>query len=339
MNFYLIGIDHNGASLEIREALHKKRKAIDAFLAQRFPGRHAVLSTCNRIEIYGSARNTKENEERLGAFLKHFPEFSRYGYAEMETGRILTHLVRLASGLKSQVKGEVEILQQLDVLHQSRSFPEELFGLWRNAIRLGRYIRLETGLNDGGRNIASVIFGDILASVNHDRRIKVAVIGTGKIASLFALNNRSEIKISFMANKNHKRAEVLASLANGEALSMEDLPKLIATADVIISATKSPHFIIKGSLPGIRKRITPLYIYDLAVPRDVDPQIGSIDGVILKDTGKLAALFERFNRQIEDRLNLAEYMAEEAAKYETGDLYGMEIENRNTAEHARHKTG
>jgi len=326
MNFYLIGIDHNSAALEVREAVHRKRKAIETFLAAYRFGVYALLSTCNRIEVYVASANAREAYVRTRLFLRHFPEFSKYGYAETKSEHVLRHLVRLSAGLESEIKGETQILEQLDSLHSEHSFPEGLFRLWHDAIRLGRYIRLEAGLNDGGRNIAAAVFDDIFKHVDHDRRIEIAVIGTGSVASLFALNGRPEARISFIANKNHRKAKELALLANGKAFSLEALPDILLTRDVIISATKSPHFILKDGLPGaIAGRKGPLYIYDLAVPRDIDPKIGRIDGIILKDIEDLKDSFKEYNRKIEDRLCLAEYITEEAVKHNAENIDDTEI--------------
>ncbi len=341
MNFYLIGIDHRTASLDVREDIYRKRRYVQDFWAEHSSQKIAILTTCNRFEIYGIAKDTEEAERHIDIFNKEFPGFLENLYLKLGEYAVFHHALRLACGLESQLHGEEEILAQVDAWHNQKSFPEALFKLWRDAIWMARYIRLEAHLNERKYNIATLVLGDISRQINHDKRIEIVIIGTGKIAELFASNFTPEARFSFVANKNYSKAKWLANRAGGEAFSFRDLPELFLSADAVVSATASPHFIFRaGDLSDIiAKRARPIHLYDVAMPRDIDPAVGEIKNVILKNTEDLSGLFREYNERVSHNINLAAYLIEEAVARYRGAGHEESFKGRNTAQLIGDKTG
>lgn len=314
MSLYLIGIDYKNAPIDVRESIYGARKEMGPL----------VFATCNRVEVYAQAA------DEVG---RKFPAFLKYGYIKNGEKEVLKHILRLAVGLESQLKGELQILSQLDAWRKNNALPRETANLFEKAIQAARYIRLEAGLNDAGTNIAAITLDDIIRNVDHDRRIELAVVGTGKVAQLFAAHHRPEARVTFLANKNYATAERLATESGGAASRLRDLKEVFINADAIVSATSSPHFVIrKKEIAEVASgRGRPLYIYDLAVPRDVDPGILELPGVILKNSEALAGIFEEYNNRISQKIALAEYLVEEILRWEEADINAKYIKDRHAA--------
>ncbi len=340
MNFYLTGIDYRSSPLDRRERIYRKRRAIAGFWAAHSSQQAAILITCNRFEIYGIAEDIAEAKRHIDIFSREFPEFAKDGYTKLGKEHVFRHALRLASGLKSQLKGEGEILEQLNAWCNQPGFPLELFRLWNEAIWDAQYIRLEARLNERKYNIATLVLEDIFEHVHHDKRIEIAIVGTGKVAELFASNSAPEARFSFIANKNYLKARQLAGRVRGEVFSFDDLPDIILKVDAIVSATASPHFILrKDGLSTIAaKRANALYLYDVAMPRDIDPKVGEIKNIILKNTEDLAGLFLKYNESIDHRINLAAYLVEEAVERHKG-AFDEDVTGRNTTQLIGNKTG
>ena len=316
MIFYLIAADYKTASFEIREELYRQRRAIAAFWAALAPQQSAVFTTCNRIEIYAAAKNFSEARRQTSVFMKNFVGFcgnSRMVYAKEN---VFKHILRLACGLESQLQGELQIVEQLEAWLCKDSFAQNLRELAQRALNLSKEIRSRSGLDISRNNLATIVYSDIKKHVDNDGRYDIIILGTGKIAGLFAEFRPENARLYFAAHRNFSKAKLLAQAAGGEAVSLQEMDGLIAKTDVVISATKSPHFVLHLNLIAriLLERNKPLYLYDLGIPRDIDPKIGSLRGVILKGLEGLRPLIEEYNSLIQDRLNLAEYLCGEAIK-------------------------
>jgi len=285
VTFYLIGIDHKVAPIGIREAAYWKRPHIAEQLAKYGAGRAVVLSTCNRFEIYGIAEDRAEAELKIGSLKSRFEPIFNNSYAAYGTKNMLGHLVSLAAGLKSQMIGELEIYGQLGAWALSDGFPKELAALVHDALLSSHDVRMKSGSNHTENNIAVSLYDQILKAHNSDDLLNVVVAGTGKIAGLLAAYRPRDVRICFAAHKNILRAGELAGIAGGRAIFLKDLPQMLLSADVLISATSSPHRVFGKNyfsrIAAVREK--DLYIYDLAVPRDVEPVVKDINGMILKN--------------------------------------------------------
>jgi glutamyl-tRNA reductase len=160
-------------------------------------------------------------------------------------------------------------------------------------------IRIEHGLNRPEKNIAVHIYDRVLAETEPDRLLNMIVLGTGSIASLFADYKPRDVRLSFAARKNILKAAGLAERSGGSAFLLQELPGRLVDADVLISATASPHRILGknyfSKIAMLRKK--DLHVYDLALPRDIEPAVKGIEGIILKNIDEVAA-----NADIKNRL-------------------------------------
>lgn len=325
MSFYLIGIDYQKADIGLREELYRRRKDIGGFwhtLGQE----PAILSTCNRFEIYLCANSGLSG--CLSQFYRRFIYFYDYGYYEFDETRIFRHALRLGCGLESQIKGEPQILEQIDSWRLN--IPAEFSRIWQKAVLEARDIRLFAGLNLPDENLATFTYQDLTRGLFWTGKLRIVVIGTGRIAGLLAKHRPRQAYLTFATHKHRARAEDLAGYTGGSAISLQDLPEALADADALISATSSPHFILGAEeiLEVMLRRKNPFYIYDLAIPRDIEPAAGELKGVVLKNLDGLEQLFHEHRQLIGQNLYLAEYLVEERAKD-----YEKNIQNRDASQH------
>jgi glutamyl-tRNA reductase len=307
MYFYLIGVDYNSLAIDTREKFYHARKAISGFWAGRIPYEATILVTCNRIEIYGLAGCADDALGHIAAFSRDFPDFSKYACLKFGEAQVFRHALRLASGLESQINGEPQILSQLNSWKITGGLPFPLKALWDEAISLSEKIRSASGLDRAAGNIAALIYGDIAERMRSKEIREIVIMGTGKIAELFAEQRPPKAHLTFVAHKNYKKAETLAESSGGEALPLQDLPHIITKADAVISVTSSPHYILKKEHfndYSVRREHS-LHVYDLAIPRDAEPEIAAIDGVLLQNLDDLGRIFSRYNESMRERVELA----------------------------------
>ncbi len=314
MNFYLIGVDYQSAKIKIREKLLGLRRQVESFWQDK--GRpFAVLSTCNRFEIYSVSPDVLTALRERNDF---YEKFSLWGKSYFLSGKInvFRHILRLMSGLESQLKGEAQILQQMVSLLASREFPGIFKEIWHKALIEAIDIRMLSGLENKEHNIADLIFKD-LRKKYPEVNSEVIIAGTGNIAKLFAQQKPRGLRLNFVSTKHRLRAKKLAEDFGAKAIGFKELPvRLVDDADFLITATLSPHFILKEADLSkiISRRLSPLYIYDLALPRAVEPEIRSLKNIILQDLDNLIPLFEIENLKLQEELKKAECLIEERVK-------------------------
>jgi len=340
MVFYLIGIDYKRAPLSVREAVYRKRKSIDEYLAAGDFKQTEILYTCNRTEFYGVANNLFEARASIDILRKEFSDFSNHGYVILGQKNLFRYLLRLATGLESQIKGELQILQQLYAWHLQASFSRPIFDLVHKALSSARDIRIKSGLSRTENNIATLVFKDLTRRIKNKERLEVVIVGTGKIAELFAANKYLQFCLCFAGHKNYRKAQELARRSKGEALMLKDLPEALLRIDALISATSSPHFLFNEDY--FRKVLVrsdkPLYLYDLAIPRDINPDVGNLKWVILNNPDTLTEVFNEHNKSQLTNLLLAEDMIEEIMKEYEEIFYEDDFKDRDTAELLSFKT-
>ncbi|MBU4312634.1 MAG: hydroxymethylbilane synthase [Candidatus Omnitrophica bacterium] len=283
MILYLIGIDHKSATIQEREPLYRRRSEITDFW-KGIGEDHVALFTCNRIELYGISEDIFSVSRAIGLFQERFPEFSEYSYVKEGRDEVIEHAFRLACGLESRIIGEKEILKQLDSWIKEDSFPLIWKNIWSEVLDRAKHIRASSGLDSVKNNIAKIVFKDLGFKKN------IVIIGTGKIAQIFSENKPLGVNLYFVARKKHKKAKRLAKESGGSAVLLDDLGKLLLGADAVISATSSPHYVLRKEhfLDILQKRNRPLFLYDLAVPRDIEPGVGRIPGIFLQNLDDLA---------------------------------------------------
>jgi glutamyl-tRNA reductase len=299
MTLFLLGIDHKIAPINVREAVYWKRREIAEFWDSYGPCQAAILSTCGRFEIYGAATDAFEAKRLISEFQTRFDEYFAGAYIIYGEDSVLKHLARLAAGLESQIKCESQIYEQICNWAGRKDFPIALANLAHDALLAGHEIRAVSGGHRNANNIATLLYEQLSKGHDSDELLNIVVAGTGKIAELFASYKPQGPRISFAAHKNILKAEVLAAKTDGKAFFLKDLPRLLLKADILISATSSPHRVFdRNYFSKIAvSREKELYIYDLALPRDVDPAAKHIKGIVLKNIDEVI-----LNAHIKNRL-------------------------------------
>ena len=285
----------------------------------------AILSTCNRMELYVTTEevDTEAVRDSLVAHLAdhhelHPSEFQPHLYIKEESEAAL-HLMRVASGLDSLVLGETQILGQVRAALLAGQVSESVGGvltaLFQYALSAGKRIHHETALSRGAFSVGHVavdlahtIFGDL-------SKAQVLILGAGKMSELTARHLRdSGAPVVLVANRTFEKAQQLAAKFAGRAIQYEEFPEALATADVVISSTASPRPIITHAslLPALKKRRgKPLLLIDIAVPRDIDPEVARLDNVFLKNIDDLEEMMKQDALDRAGEAAIAEQIVEE----------------------------
>jgi len=314
MTFYLIGIDYRTAPIEVREAAYRLRKEIIRYWQSANPGRVAVLVTCNRLEIYGIANNLYEASKLYRSFKVCFENISEYTHLLYGRDEILRHGLRLVCGLKSQIRGEFQIMEQLETWFRKDDFPEALKDIWGYILKMGAIIRRQAGLDkDRVIDASDLVFNDLSQNICLSEDTKIMVIGTGKVASLIAHRKDRIGHLIFVARKKRVEAESLANISGGEALLRQDMPAYLNTIDAIISATSSPHYVLtmKSFAEALNRRSKVLYVYDLALPRDVSPEVDNLPFVRMRNLDDLTTDFSKRKSDIDKSLAITTKLIED----------------------------
>lgn len=311
VNIYCLGISHQTAPVTIRENFAFSEQQIEALLARIGCGGESIhgaiqelviLSTCNRVELYAAARYPVYEElarlltepRRLDESM-YEPYFSR-----VENQEAITHLFRVAAGLDSLVLGEPQILGQVteaySLARRHGTAGSLLSRLFQAAIHAGKRSRTETRISHNPASIASVSVNLLQNRIRDLSSARILVIGAGEMAELTveSLLKRSHPQIT-VANRTLERAQTLAARWNGLAVSLEAIPELLPEVDAVITSTGAPHTIIHpDTVKNARSnnQHQPLVFMDIAVPRDVDPQVNELPGVEVFDLDHLSSGLE-----------------------------------------------
>ncbi len=294
-----LGISHRTAPLELRERLALTEGRAVGVLGELTSSEQvreaAALSTCNRTELYLVVADPVEAESAALSALARQAEIRLtelvghlYSLRSSDAAR---HLFRVTAGLDSMILGEAEIQGQVKRAYEL-ALVEGATGpilnrLFRGALAAGGRARDETGVSRRGVSISSVAVELAQRTLGDLGERRVLVIGAGETAELVAraLVARGVTTV-FIANRRYDRAIGLAQRFGGRAVRFDELPAQLEAADIVVSATNSPHHIVERDDLGqvMRQRAgRPLLIVDIAVPRDVDPACREIPGVSLHD--------------------------------------------------------
>ncbi|MBX9577303.1 MAG: glutamyl-tRNA reductase [Chthoniobacterales bacterium] len=298
MNIFCAGLNHRTASLSMREQAAIQDREMAAMLerVRKIDGVSGavMLSTCNRVELYASTLCPLQT-------LHGFEEILQERSGEMlplyhhTTPAAVRHLFRVASGLDSMVIGETEIFGQVKKAYALASeygtTTGPLHRLFQHAFRVAKSVRTETQITRGAVSVGSVavelaekIFGEL-------DQCRVMILGAGEISERTARSLQSRgVRSVIVSNRTYDRAAALAAEIGGMALHFDHWEKTFADVDIVISSTGAPHAILtveklKPLLKQRKKR--PLFVIDLAVPRDAEPAINELEGVFLYDIDSL----------------------------------------------------
>jgi glutamyl-tRNA reductase len=314
-----LGVSHKTAPLELRERLSltegRAVGALNELTASEGIHEAAAISTCNRTELYLICSDPVEAESTaLGVLTRQAEirptELLGHLYS-LRSGEAAAHLLQVTAGLDSMIVGEAEIQGQVKrayelALVESATGPI-LNRLFRGALAAGGRVREETAVGEKGVSVPSVAVELARRDLGDLGGRRVLVIGAGETAELVAkaLVARGASGV-FVANRHYDRAIGLAERFDGAAVRFEELPEQLAAADMVVSATNSPHHIVERE--GLEQVMgerggRPLLLVDIAVPRDVEPECRAIGGVSLHDIDDVQKIAERNagNREAEAR--------------------------------------
>jgi glutamyl-tRNA reductase len=294
----LLGLNHATAPLEVREKVtfsgDGRDRAVDALRAQFPDAEITLLSTCNRVELYAARElHGRPRAEEMIEFLANFhgvdaAVFAQHLYQKSDKD-VIAHLFTVAASLDSMVLGETQILGQVrdayDAARERGATGALLNPLFQRALATGKEVMSATAIGEGRISVASV-------AVDYARRIYdsfsdkvVLIVGGGEMANL-VLQSFAQLapKRLLICNRSPDRAAELAQKFNGQAVPFENLNDHLIAADIVVSSTGASQAIITAKqIASLRKamRYRPIFMIDIALPRDIEPAVGEIENVYL----------------------------------------------------------
>jgi glutamyl-tRNA reductase len=340
MNLFCVGLSHHTTSVETRERFSGHAET-DCVLRNSGCGEALLLTTCNRVEVYGASKtrvSTLDIASCLAAKVDKNIPINSAPFYRYEGAQCAQHLFRVASGLDSMVVGETEILGQAKKAYESArksgSAGPYLHRLFQRAFRVAKQVRTRTEITRGSVSVGSVavdlaekIFGNLV-------RCKVLVLGAGETSerTVRALVSRGVIDLR-ISNRSSERAQNLAERVSGRAIPFEEWPQQCREIDILITSTSSdaPLLTHENLTPLLCYRSDrPLFIIDIAVPRDVDSNVNNLDGVYLYDIDSLQSIAEQSLASRRQQIAAAEaIIAEHVADFGKSIAGGLNRETLN----------
>jgi glutamyl-tRNA reductase len=332
MHILVVGLSHRTAPVDLRERVDfqgRVEAALRALAARGSTHEAVVLSTCNRAEVYAASDDVAQSRGDLAAFMSEFHGVDRsvlaphlYDLADLDSAR---HLFRVAAGLDSLVVGEPQILGQVKEAHAlatgAHTVGPVLNRLFHLSFATGKRVRTETGLAAGAVSVsfaavalARKIFGDLKGR-------SVLVIGAGEMGKLTAVHMKSQgVQQVTIVSRTMAHAARTAELIGGaSAAPWEEMDAALGASDIVITATGAGTTILtKGRIEAVMRtrRNRPLFIIDIAVPRDVEASAVEIEQVFLYNIDDLqATVRENLARRASEVLRAEEIVSEEVGKF------------------------
>ncbi len=303
MGIIVVGLSHKSAPIEVREKLNFPESTLPDALRKlmTYDGvkESMIVSTCNRVEIYASVRESASGVDQIKQFISDYHGLSRealetslYVYPDAQGVR---HTFRVASSLDSMVLGEAQILGQMkdsfDIALKTKTTSTIMNKLMKKAISVAKRVRTETRLAEGAVSISSAavelakkIFGTLDGK-------HVMLLGAGEMAELAAQHLLGNgVKNIMVANRTFERAEELAKEFKGDAIRFEHFPDALVMVDILICATGAPHYVVgRDMVQKVLKerRNKPIFMIDISNPRNIDPEVDKVDNVYLYDIDDL----------------------------------------------------
>ena len=352
MQLALVGLSHKTAPVEIRERLafsnDALRSALTSLVDRRRVNEAMILSTCNRVEVVAES----PDDRLIRDFICEFHKISHdsvsthlYSYRNVEAIR---HVFRVTASLDSMVIGEPQILGQVKeafrIAMDAGTVGMHLSALMNRAFAVAKKVRSETGISQSAVSVsyaavelARKIFGDLSGKT-------VMIIGASKMGELAAKHlRRAGASSVLVTNRTFERAVELAKVFEGAAVPFEHFTDHMAGADIVITSTGAPHFIIGKNLAEQvihRRKNKPIFFIDIAVPRDIDPAVNQIDNAFLYDIDDLqqvidANLKERFKEAMRAEQIVDDEVEAFCLKMQTRDVVPTIVQLRDSLEKVR----
>jgi glutamyl-tRNA reductase len=330
MPLVVLGLSHHSSPVELRERFAFAETRVPAVLQllrdEGLADEAVILSTCNRVEIYAA---TSLDSAKAFAELKHFL-VTCHDYRDPLTDELyalsepqsIHHLFKVACGLDSMVLGETEILGQLkkayDLALRHQHTGPRLNKAFQRAFNVAKHVRTETSIQRGSISVGSVAveLAEKIFSSLEDRHVMVIGAGDTSEKTARALLSRGAKSI-VVANRSYDRAQALAAEFGGKAVNFEDWSSEFPQIDIVISSTAAPHPILNLAklepLMKLRKN-RPLLLVDIAVPRDIDPEVNLMPNVYLYNIDDLQAIANDYLKQRQEEIVRCEKIIREKAE-------------------------
>ena len=314
MEFLVVGLNHRTAPLEVREKITLNSEQLPSALANMsgygMPG--VILSTCNRSEFYAldpeegpdSPAGWGEGEKKIKRFLVDYfqirlVDVERYLYLHRGQ-QCVSHLFRVASSLDSMMLGEDQIIGQVresfDTAVRGNTVTGPLFHLFQQALRVGRKVRRESGIGRNAMSVSRACVELAEGDLGDLSGLSAMVLGTGEAGGMAAKGLRSSgVSDITVVNRTHHRAVELAKTLSGHAVPLPKLPEALRGSDLVVACTGSPEYILGAELVSNAMAFRPdrpMFLIDIAVPRDIDPAAGLVNNVFLHDVDDLERVSE-----------------------------------------------
>ena len=326
MRLFVLGVSHRTAPLDVREKVDFARAgfrpALAALAARNVAREMVVVSTCNRAEVYVAA----DNESALDAVAAFYSDYHQVPPEELQqhlyTRRgadAARHLFRVTAGLDSLVVGEPQIMGQVKTAYSAAS-EEHYTGsllnrLFHTAFTAGKRVRSETGLGEGAVSVSYAAISLAKKIFRDMKALEVLILGGGEMAKLTGVHLKAQhVKKIVVSSRTRTTAEGLARHIDASVVDWTAREEALAAADIVITATGAPHTIlsraqIAQAMRGRRER--PLFIIDIALPRDVDADAGTLDQVFVYNIDDLQGIVQENLARRGAELALAEKIVEE----------------------------
>lgn len=340
MHILVVGLSHKTAPVEIREKLTFPREtleeALSALLSHSHLSEAVILSTCNRTEIYIACDDLDGGRDSVVKFLCDYHQLELkslvsflYFRASVEA---VHHLFRVAASLDSMIVGEAQILGQVKEAY-SAAFEAEatniiLNRLFRQALEAGKLVRTETDIGESAVSISYAAV-ELAKKVFEDLKERTAmVIGAGEMSELTVRHLLGNGVCSLLvSNRTYERAVELADKFDGEAVRFDECISYMAKSDIVISSTGAPHYVVKKQdLAKVmqKRRNKPIFLIDIAVPRDIDPEAAKLYNVFLYDIDDLEKVVRANLKEREKEAKKAQLVVSDQVDEFVGWLASLE---------------
>lgn len=330
MSLLAIGINHNTASVELREKVafgpDKLPEALKQLGESPVVNGSVILSTCNRTEIYCDVKSSGKAKmiDWLSRFHEVSPESLKPSLYVHEEQAAIRHLMRVSCGLDSLVLGEPQILGQVKQAYaesrEHKAVDASMEKLFQKTFSVAKRVRTETDI--GGHAVSVAYAACTLAKHIFESLVDstVLLVGAGETIELVAKHLASNgCQRMVVANRTKERAQLLAEQFGAEAITLPEIPDYLAQADIVISSTASPLPIIgKGMVESALKarRYQPMLLVDIAVPRDIEAQVGELSDAYLYSVDDLQSIVEsNIEQRKEEAIQAEAIVSEESAGF------------------------
>ncbi|NKF49598.1 glutamyl-tRNA reductase [Shewanella sp. WXL01] len=325
MSLVVIGINHKTATVDLREKVafspDRIHDAMKSLASRSRTGEAVIVSTCNRTELYSCNVKPEEVIEWLEEYHDLDHEALMPCIYAYEDQIAVKHLMRVASGLDSLVLGEPQILGQVKQAFvkakEAGTTAVTIDRLFQNTFSVAKKVRTETDIGAAAVSVAFAAVSMAKHIFSSLKTTKVLLIGAGETIELVAKHLKDqEVNSIVVANRTVERAQAMCEEFNATAITLQDIPEHLPHADIIISSTASPLPILgKGMVEKALKqrRHQPMLLVDIAVPRDIEAEVGELDDAFLYTVDDLHSIIEQNMASRKEAAEQAEIIAEEQA--------------------------